>query len=158
MTWVPNDTTIATTSSIENRVTAKIDDAITNDIDVSDGLTVTDDGDGTITLGIGAGAVDADRIKAADIIVSGEANPNNDTTIATTAKIDDMIDAAITGDIAVDDGLTVTDDGDGTITLGIGQGQVDFDRIKADDIVTKTEEEANAGTDDDSIFTTSCSC
>ena len=153
--WVPNDTTIATTSSIENRVTAKIDDAITNDIDVSDGLTVTDDGDGTITLGIGAGAVDLDRIKAADIIVSGEANPNNDTTIATTAKIDDMIDAAITGDIAVDDGLTVTDDGDGTITLGIGQGQVDLDRLKADDIVTLAEEEANAGTDDDSIFTTS---
>ena len=153
--WVPNDTTIATTSSIENRVTAKIDDAITNDIGVSDGLTVTDDGDGTITLGIGAGAVDLDRIKAADIIVSGEANPNNDTTIATTAKIDDMIDAAITGDIAVADGLTLADDGDGTITLGIGQGQVDLDRLKADDIVTLAEEEANAGTDDDSIFTTS---
>ena len=49
-----------------------------------------------------------------------------------------MIDAAITGDIAVDStGLTVADDGDGTITLGIGSNSVDFDRIKDDDIITK---------------------
>ena len=156
-TWASNDTTIATTQSIDNRVDSKIDTAITSDIGTDGtGVTVTDDGDGTITLGLGAGSIDLDRIKAADIIVSGETNPNNDITIATTAKIDDMIDAAITGDIAVDStGLTVTDDGDGTITLGIGSGSVDLDRIKPGDIITYAEQNAGPTTDDDSIFTSS---
>ena len=80
---------------------------------------------------------------------------NDDNTIATTAKIDDMIDAAITGDIAVDaTGLTLTNDGDGTITLGIGAGSVDFDRIKDSDIITYAEQ--NAGSPalaDTNIFT-----
>ena len=101
-----------------------------------------------------AGAVDLDRIKAADIIVEAEANPDNDTTIATTAKITDMIDSAITGDIATDNtGITITDDGDGTITLGLAN--IDLDRIKADDIVTLAEQNAGPTADDDSIFTTS---
>ena len=72
---------------------------------------------GQVTLGIAQGSVDLDRIKPADIITSSESNPNNDTTIATTAKIDDMIDA-ITGDIAGSDGVSITNDGDGTITVG----------------------------------------
>jgi hypothetical protein len=155
--WPDNDLTIATTASIDNRIDSKIDTAITSDIAAdSSGITVTDDGDGTITLGLGSGSIDLDRIKAADIVTSAETNPNNDTTIATTAKIDDMIDAAITGDIAVDStGLTLTDDGDGTITLGIGAGAVDLDRISAGDIITYAEQNAGPTTDDDSIFTSS---
>ena len=118
-TWASNDTTIATTQSIDNRVDSKIDTAIEGDVLVDNsGLTKSATG-GQVTLGIGAGSVDLDRIKATDIITSSESNPNNDTTIATTAKIDDMIDAAITGDIAADStGLSVTNDGDGTITIG----------------------------------------
>jgi len=152
-TWPDDDDTIATTAAIDNR----IDTAITNDIGTDGtGITVTDDGDGTITLGLGAGSIDLDRIKAADIVTSAEANPNDDTTIATTAKIDDMIDAAITGDIAVDStGLTLTDDGDGTITLGIGSGSVDLDRIKAGDIINLAEQDAGPTTADTSIFTSS---
>ena len=154
-TWPGNDTTIATTSSIDNRVDSKIDTAIENDVLVdSTGLTKTASG-GQVTLGIASGSVDLDRIKADDIITSAETNPNNDITIATTAKIDDMIDAAITGDIAVSDGLSVTDDGDGTITLGISAGSVDLDRIKADDIITYAEQNAGPTVDDDSIFTSS---
>jgi hypothetical protein len=68
-----------------------------------------------------------------------------------------MIDAAITGDIATDGtGITVTNDGDGTITLGIGAGSVDFDRIKPGDIINLTEQ--NAGSPlpaDTNIFTAS---
>jgi hypothetical protein len=155
--WPDNDLTIATTASIDNRIDSKIDTAITSDIAAdSSGITVTDDGDGTITLGLGAGSIDLDRIKDADIVTSAETNPNNDTTIATTAKIDDMIDAAITGDIAVDStGLTLTDDGDGTITLGIGAGAVDLDRIKAGDIINLAEQNAGPTTADGSIFTSS---
>ena len=152
--WPDNDTTIATTASIDNRVDSKIDTAIETDVLVDNtGLTKSATG-GQVTIGIAAGSIDLDRIKAADIIVSGESNPNNDTTIATTAKIDDMIDAAITGDIATDNtGITVTNDGDGTITLGLAN--IDLDRIKADDIITLAEQNAGPTTNDDSIFTSS---
>ena len=152
--WPDNDTTIATTAAVDNRVDSKIDTAMENDVLVDNtGLTKSATG-GQVTLGIAAGSVDLDRIKAADIIVSGESNPNNDTTIATTAKIDDMIDAAITGDIATDNtGITVTNDGDGTITLGLAN--IDLDRIKADDIITLAEQNAGPTTNDDSIFTSS---
>ena len=155
--WTFNDTTIASTEAIEDRITEKIDEAITGDIAAdSTGITVTDDGDGTITLGLAANSIDLDRIKSADIIASGETNPNDDDTIATTAKIDDMIDEAITNDIAVDGtGLTVTDDGDGTITLGIGAGSIDLDRIKSDDIITYAEQNAGPTVDDDTVFTSS---
>ena len=150
--WPNNDTTIATTAAIDDA----IDAAITGDIAGSDGVSITDDGDGTITVGLSAGAVDLDRIKDADIDTSSDGWSNNDTTIATTAKIDDMIDAAITGDIDVDStGLTLTDDGDGTITLGIGAGSVDLNRIKADDIITYAEQNSGPTPDDDSIFTSS---
>jgi len=155
-TWPDNDTTIATTAAVDNLVDSKIDTAIEGDVLIdATGLTKNASG-GQVTLGIGAGSVDLDRIKDSDIITSAEANPNNDTTIATTAKIDDMIDAAITGDIAIDStGLTLTDDGDGTITLGIGAGSVDLDRISAGDIITYAEQNAGPTTDDDSIFTSS---
>jgi hypothetical protein len=110
---------------------------------------------GDVTLSIAADSIDLDRIKNSDIVTSSESNPNNDTTIATTAKIDDMIDAAITGDIAVSDGLSVTDDGDGTITLGISANSVDLDRLKNDDIITLAEQNAGPTTNDSSIFTSS---
>ena len=148
--WVSNNTSIATTGAID----ARIDTALTSDIAGTNGVSITNDGDGTITVGLTEGAVDLDRIKAGDISASGEDWPNDDNTIATTAKIDDMIDAAITGDIATNNtGITVTDDGDGTITLGLAD--IDLDRIKAEDIVTLAEQDAGPTADDDSIFTTS---
>ena len=156
--WVSDDNRVPTTLASDNRVDAKIDAAITGDIGTDGtGITITNDGDGTITVGLGVGAIDLDRIKDADIVTSAEANPNNDTTIATTAKIDDMIDAAITGDIAVDSsGLTVTDDGDGTITLGIGANSVDLDRIKDSQIITYAEQDAGSPAPaDTNIFTAS---
>src|SRR6056300_259112 len=131
-----------------------IDHVIETDILV-DGTGLNKSGSGgQVTIGISAGSVDLDRIKPEDIITSAESNPNNDTTIATTAKIDDMIDAAITGDIASDGtGITVTDDGDGTITLGIAANSVDFDRIKNSDIITRAEQDAGTAEADTNIFT-----
>lgn len=153
--WPDNDTTIATTAAVDNRVDSKIDTAIEGDVLIdSTGLTKSATG-GQVTLGIGANSVDLDRIKNSDIVTSSESNPNNDTTIATTAKIDDMIDAAITGDIAAGDGLSVTDDGDGTITIGIPANSVDLDRLKNDDVITLAEQDAGPTTNDDSIFTSS---
>ena len=152
-TWASNNTTIATTQAIDNRVDSKIDTAIEGDILIDGtGLTKTASG-GQTTLGIGAGSVDLDRIKASDIITSSEANPNNDTTIATTAKIDDMIDAAVTNDILIqNNGLTKTSSG-GQTTLGIGAGAVDLDRIKSDDIVATSAYASTWTGEDDKIVT-----
>ena len=116
----------------DNRSIDLINTAITTAIQTDGtGITIDQSSGSSAIFGLGAGSIDLDRIKAADIVTSSEANPNDDNTIATTAKIDDMIDAALTGDIAVDSsGLTVTNNGDGTITMGIGASSVDFDRIK----------------------------
>ena len=157
-TWPSNNDTIATTAAIDARVDNKIDTAIEGDILIDNtGLTKSASG-GQTTLGIGADSVDLDRIKSSDIITSSETNPNNNTTIATTAKIDDMIDEAITGDIATDGtGITVTDDGDGTITLGIADDSVDFDKIKTTDkirLVDQSNNYAIAGSND-KVFTSS---
>jgi hypothetical protein len=65
-----------------------------------------------------------------------------------------MIDEAITGDIAVDStGLTFTNDGDGTITLGIGANSVDIDRIKTDDVVETSAYASTWSNEDDKIAT-----
>jgi hypothetical protein len=73
-TWVSDDTKIATTQSIDQRIDNKIDDALTIDIDGSDGITITDDtpSGGQIVVGIGAGSVDLDRIKDEDILTYTE--------------------------------------------------------------------------------------
>ncbi len=93
-----------------------------------------------------------------ETIQSGEAWPNNDTTIATTAAIDDYIDNVITNDIGTDGtGITVTDDGDGTITLGLADDTIDFDKIKDADQIQLADQIAdpdNVGSDD-IVFTSS---
>ena len=159
-TWVSDDDRVPTTLATDNRVDSKIDAAITGAISVDgSGLTVDQTSGNSAEFGIGAGSVNLDRINPDNITTSSEANPNNDTTIATTAKIDDMIDAAITGDIATDGtGITVTDDGDGTITLGIADDSVDLDKIKDEDKITYAEQNAGSPAPaDTNIFTASAS-
>ena len=95
-----------------------------------------------------------------ETINSTEAWPSDDDTIATTggieARINAKIDTALTGDVAGSDGVTITDNGDGTITVGLGAGDVDFDRIKDSDIITYAEQEAGSPAPaDNNIFTAS---
>lgn len=93
-------------------------------------------------------------------LYDGDTWVSDDTKLATAEAIDDRvdskIDAAITGDIGTDGtGITVTDDGDGTITLGIADNSVDFDKIKDTDKVKLADQEAaySGGGSDDSVFT-----
>ena len=148
-----NDVAVPTTGTVKRYV----DHVVETDILVdSTGLNKTGL-NGQVTIGISANSVDLDRIKSSDIIASGEANPNNNTTIATTAKIDDMIDEAITGDIAGADGVSITNDGDGTITVGLTDSSVDFDKIKNTDkirLVDQSNNYAVAGSND-KVFTSS---
>ena len=79
------------------------------------------------------GSVDLDQNETTKypLLRRQETNPTNDTTIATTVKIDDMIDAAKASDIASTDGVSdSTNDGDGTITIGLSDNAVDLDKIK----------------------------
>ena len=149
-----DDVALPTTGAVKNYV----DHAVETDVLVdSTGLQKSATG-GQVTLGIAQGSVDLDRIKPADIITSSESNPNNDVTIATTAKIDDMIDAAITGDIAGSDGVSITNDGDGTITVGLNDSSIDLAKIKDEDKITYAEQEAGGGfstPSDDLLFTAS---
>ena len=102
-TWVSSDTQIATTAAIDNRVDAKIDTAITNDIGTDGtGITVTDDGDGTITLGLADNAIDFSKIKDADIITdteqdAGSPSPTNDnlfSALGAARRFDTIVNQA----------------------------------------------------------------
>ena len=81
------------------------------------------------------------------------------TTAATDARVDAKIDTAITSDIGTDGtGITVTNDGDGTITLGLASNSIDFDRIKNSDIITQAEQDAGSQSPaDSSVFTSAAS-
>ena len=77
-TWPDNDTTIATTAAIDNRVDSKIDTAIEGDILINNtGLSKSATG-GQVTLGIAANSVDLDRIKDSDKITLSEQESDND--------------------------------------------------------------------------------
>jgi hypothetical protein len=146
-TWDSSDTKIATTAALDARFQDEANETIT-----SSESWVSDDDHVATTASIDARFQD----ELNETITSSETWPDNDDTIATTAAIDNRIDTAITNDIGTDGtGITVTDDGDGTITLGLAN--IDLDRIKAEDIITQSEQDADydlAG-DDDSVFTSS---
>ncbi len=94
--------------------------------------------------------------EASETILSTETWPDNDTTIASTAAIDNRIDTAITNDIAGSDGVSITNDGDGTITVGLSNNGVDLDKIKDADKITYAEQNAGSpAAADTNIFTAS---
>jgi len=92
-----------------------------------------------------------------DTLDSTETWQDSDSYIPTTGAVDSAIDEAITNDIGTDGtGITVTDDGDGTITLGLADNAVDFSKIKDADIITYAEQNAGAPSPaDTNIFTAS---
>ena len=147
-----DDVALPTTGAVKDYV----DHVIETDILVnSTGLEKTSTG-GQVTIGIAEGSVDLDRIKPSDIITSSEANPNNDTTIATTAKIDDMIDEALTNDISGADGVAVLAGNDGTVTVGLFTDGIDLDKIKDADKISYAEQNAGSPAPaDTNIFTAS---
>ena len=93
--------------------------------------------------------------QSADTIQSTENFEDTDDKLMTAAAIDDRIDHVITNDIGTDGtGITVTDDGDGTITLGLADDSIDFSKIKNADIITFAEQEASSvNPSDENIFT-----
>ena len=91
-------------------------------------------------------------------LYDGDTWVSDDTKIASSEAIDDRIDSkidtAITSDIGTDGtGITVTNDGDGTITLGLADNTIDFSKIKNDDIITEAEQNSGTGESDTNVFT-----
>ena len=97
-TWANDDNTIATTAAIDDQ----IDNAITNDILIdSTGLTKSSSG-GQTTLGIGAGAVDLDRIKSDDIVATSAYSStwtNEDDKVATAGALAARHDVVVNTDV-----------------------------------------------------------
>jgi len=92
-----------------------------------------------------------------DTLDSTETWQDSNSYIPTAGAVDSAIDEAITNDIGTDGtGITVTDDGDGTITLGLADNAVDFSKIKNDDIITSAEQDVGSPSPlDTNIFTAS---
>ncbi len=92
-----------------------------------------------------------------DTIQSTETWQDSDSYIPTAAAVDSFVDEVITNDIGTDGtGITVTDDGDGTITLGLADDSIDFSKIKNADIINEAEQDADSvNPADTNIFTAS---
>ena len=94
--------------------------------------------------------------EATETIESTETWVSDDDRVPTTAAVDGRIDTAITNDIAGSDGVSITDNGNGTITVGLTDSSVDLDKIKDDDKITYAEQDAGSPSPTDTnIFTAS---
>ena len=86
-----------------------------------------------------------DTFTKAELASNGNAMPDNDDAVPTTGAVNDYINEVITNDIGTDGtGITVTDDGDGTITLGLADNSIDFSKIKDEDIITSLEQDTGS--------------
>mgnify|MGYP003321078218 CR=1 FL=1 len=96
-----------------------------------------------------------DTFTKAELASASDVMPDNDDAVPTTGTVKDYIDHVVETDILVDGtGLNKTGSG-GQVTIGISAGSVDLDRIKAEDIITSAEQDADYDLtgDDDSVFT-----
>ena len=98
-----------------------------------------------------------DTLTKAELAAASYAMPNNDNAVPTTGAVNDYIDQVITNDIAGSDGVSITDDGDGTITVGLTDDSVDLNKIKHTDKIRLIDQSSNyqiAGSNN-TIFTSS---
>jgi len=159
--WTPGDDTGVSPSAVDARIDSKIDTALTNDIAGSDGVTITDDGDGTITVGLGANSIDFDRIKDVDIITTAEQNAGTptwgDTYLATAGaasrRFDTLVQAATpTGSNWVTGKTWLQTTGDltlsiwnGTNWVGIASGGTFTNQPKVVYVDTSSGDDSNDG-------------
>ena len=137
-TWVSDDNNVATTAAMDQRFQDEAQETIE-----STETWVSDDAHVATTAAIDARFQD----ELNETIESTETWVADDNHIATTQAIENRIDEVITNDIGTDGtGITITDDGDGTITVGLAANSIDLDRIKNEDILTYSEEVAGSPT------------
>ena len=157
-TWVSDDNHVATTASIDARFQDEI-----NETQESGEPWVSDDDRVPTTAAVDGRFVDALNAETiggvktfsdSPIVPTPTANTQAANKVYVDSVVNNSINEAITNDIGTDGtGITVTDDGDGTITLGIAANSVDLDRIKNDDLITQAEQDAGATASDNNLFT-----
>ncbi len=96
-----------------------------------------------------------DTFTKAELAAASNIMPNDDVAVPTTGALDNYINEVITNDIGSSDGVTITDDGDGTITVGLADNSVDFDKIKDADQIQLADQIADPDAEgtDNNIFT-----
>jgi len=96
-----------------------------------------------------------DTFTKAELAANSNAMPDDDVAVPTTGALDNYINEVITNDIGSSDGVTITDDGDGTITVGLADNSVDFDKIKDADQIQLADQIADPDVEgtDNNIFT-----
>ena len=155
-----DDDAVPTTGAVKDYV----DHVVETDILVdSTGLQKTGT-NGQVTIGIAQGSVDLDRIKPEDINTSSETfDYNSDTKVPTPKAVADFQTQqlqALWNYGLNSDGTGVVIDKSSANSLvlefGLGEGSVDLDRIKDEDIITYAEQNAGSPAPADSnIFTAS---
>jgi hypothetical protein len=155
--WVSDDDHIATTAAIDARFQDELGETIESTetwVSDDDHIATTQALDNRFVDQLNNETIAGVKTFSSSPIVpttpSGGTAATNKTYVDT--EINDKIDDAIENDILINStGLTKVTGG-GQITLGIGAGSVDLDRIKADDVRTLAEQNANpnqAGSDDE---------
>ena len=96
-----------------------------------------------------------DTFTKAELSAASNIMPDDDVAVPTTGALNDYINEVITNDIAGSDGVSITDDGDGTITIGLTDNTVDFDKIKDSDQIKLADQvsDPDAVGTDNNIFT-----
>jgi hypothetical protein len=156
--WRSDDATIATTAALDQRFQDEV-----SETQESGEEWVSDNNRVPTTAATDARFVDVLNAETIGGVKTFSESPVVPTPTAGTEAtnktyvdtlVDTSIDAAITGDIGTDGtGITVTDDGDGTITLGLAENSIDLDRIKNDDLITAAEQDAGTSATDNNLFT-----
>ena len=158
---LPNDdAAVPTTGAVKDYV----DHVVETDILV-DGTGLQKTGtNGQVTIGIAQGSVDLDRIKDADINTSSETfDFNSDTKVPTPKAVADFQTANLRslwnyGFNSDGTGVVIDKSNANNLVLefGLGEGSVDLDRIKDEDIITYAEQNAGSPAPaDTNIFTAS---
>ena len=156
--WRSDDATIATTAALDQRFQDEV-----SETQESGEEWVSDDNRVPTTAAADARFVDvlnAEAVGGVKTFSDSPVVPTPTTDLQATNKtyvdtlVNNSIDAAITGDIGTDGtGITVTDDGDGTITLGLAENSIDLDRIKNDALITAAEQDGGTSATDNNLFT-----
>ena len=155
-----DDAAVPSTGAVKDYV----DHVVETDILVdSTGLQKTGT-NGQVTIGIAEGSVDLDRIKPEDINTSSETfDYNSDTKVPTpkavadfqTQQLQSLWNYGLNSDGT---GVVIDKSNANNLVLefGLGEGSVDLDRIKDEDIITYAEQNAGSPAPaDTNIFTAS---
>ena len=157
-TWAANNTQIATTGSIDDRIDEKIDTALTADVVGGQSVTVTDNSPSTgkITVSVTAGSIRTTELNTDAVTGAKIADEAIDSEHYTDGSIDHehLSGDCIDGDNIQDDVINSEHIAAGALdTEHYANASIDSTKLTAATIVTNSEQ-SGASVNDTSFFTT----